>query len=547
MIARRFSHIASLCLLLMALCLCAPKTFAACTDPARSEGAIVYNSAYNVPQVCAGSTWVSLGRLNPAAGGGSCTNPARTEGAIVYNVDYKLLQFCDGTNWIGVGQALFGGCLAPTDCAAIGDVCTDGSLFAGFIADVDGTCRVIYVTDTNQSAGTTWKTTTGTDDITPDDHFDGSNNHASRAGNLTDFPAFDLCESNTYHGKDDWYLPSANEAQILAENRAAIDANAAQNFQAGAYWTSTEYNTTQAFRKDIANHAFLSNHGKDNTQDVRCIRSALSQASSGGGGGGGGGGSCTPGSTSFTTAGTHSYGVDSSISGCKFTITVKGAGGSGTSVGGTTVFDYEPGTTGTFNVYVGAGGSVSSSSTLGGGGGGGTGFNTGGSGGGASSILFDTTLLAVAGGGGGKGDGGSQGGNGGALNSAGGTATSGGAGGSSGTGGNGDNDGGDGGDSTTTPSGTNGADASGGSGQGGSAQTTYGIAGGGGGGGGGTDDGGGGGGGGYGGGGGGQGGFTNGDGGGGGGGYLNLAVTNNSSSGTGLTGDGEVLINWTNP
>ncbi|MCT8970783.1 DUF1566 domain-containing protein [Microbaculum marinisediminis] len=96
------------------ICLAAP-AYAGCTNPTDVEGAIVYNADQNVPQVCAGSTWVSLGTLNPSAGGGTCSNPTDTEGAIVYNDDYDILQYCDGENWIAVQAAPSGGFLGFSD------------------------------------------------------------------------------------------------------------------------------------------------------------------------------------------------------------------------------------------------------------------------------------------------------------------------------------------------------------------------------------------------------------------------------------------------
>jgi hypothetical protein len=246
--------------------------FAACTNPAREDGAIIYNEDQNVPQVCAGGAWVALGVLNPAAGGGSCTNPARTEGAIVYNVDYTVLQYCDGTNWIAVQAASVGGCTAPASCPNVGDVCSDGSLFAGFVLYSGDSCEPLYVTDNNQSTASQWKNATGTDDISTDDPVDGKINAANRGGNLSDFPVFDLCESNTYHGKSDWYLPARAELNLLWLNRAAIDANAAENFTASYYWSSTEHTTMQAWYKNYGYGGQEDDASKTDADDVRCVR-----------------------------------------------------------------------------------------------------------------------------------------------------------------------------------------------------------------------------------------------------------------------------------
>ena len=251
--------------------------FAGCTNPTREYGAIIYNSAQNVPQVCANGTWVALGALNPSAGGGSCSNPSRTEGAIVYNVDHGVLQYCDGTNWIAVQAAPAGTCLAPTLCPNIGDVCDDGNpgttndpIFAGFMSYNDpnsadfGACKALYVTDANQSASSQWKTSTGTDDIATDSTEDGKINDGQIANSST-FPAFKLCKDLTDGGYTDWYLPSRAEFDLLQRNSASIPG------LSGYFWSSSEYGTGSAWYQYVAND-YIDDDPKTNNRDVRCVR-----------------------------------------------------------------------------------------------------------------------------------------------------------------------------------------------------------------------------------------------------------------------------------
>lgn len=90
-----------LCMLLFAgFVSIANPVMAACTGPTGPEGAILYNSAQNVPQICTDQGWIALGILNPAAGGGGCSGPTSVEGAILYNSDYHVPQYCDGSSWI---------------------------------------------------------------------------------------------------------------------------------------------------------------------------------------------------------------------------------------------------------------------------------------------------------------------------------------------------------------------------------------------------------------------------------------------------------------
>lgn len=268
------AHKVVLALGLMALLLFIhTEAFADCTSPARAAGTIIYNEAQNVPQVCVGSTWVALGDLNPSAGGGSCSNPTRTEGAIVYNIDHQVLQYCDGTNWIAVQAAVTGG---PSGCADIGDLCADGTVFAGY-HPLTQLHLFIPTTDQEQpgSPGTytmDWKNATGTNDISTDSKDDGQINHTNRGGAIADFQAFQTCEDLSAGGHSDWYLPSLVELYNLWGARDTINtAGNITDFQNNIYWSSTEYNTGYAWAAHFTD-------GKQDTYDktfgyrVRCVR-----------------------------------------------------------------------------------------------------------------------------------------------------------------------------------------------------------------------------------------------------------------------------------
>lgn len=102
------------------MCIGPPVAHADCTDPPGIEGQIVYNTNYNLPQVCTGADWYGLGVLNPSAGGSGCTNPAGVEGQIVYNATYHLPQYCDGDDWRGMIAASAVSTSVPADCTGLG-------------------------------------------------------------------------------------------------------------------------------------------------------------------------------------------------------------------------------------------------------------------------------------------------------------------------------------------------------------------------------------------------------------------------------------------
>lgn len=261
--------------------------FADCSDPPAQTGTFIYNADENVPQVCAGSTWIALGLLNPSAGGAGCSNPTGIEGQVVYNADIHIPQYCDGDDWREM-IGLIGGCAAPTSCPNVGDVCSDGSLFAGFMVYNNSSCEALYVTDNNQSTASQWKNATGTDDISADDPVDGQVNAANRGGVISDFPAFELCESNTYHGKSDWYLPARNELGLLWQNSGLIG-----GFNADQYWSSTEQDTTLSTYVALTDGKISGVTKTAATYDVRCVRRELASIGNSGGAGCTGPSGCT--------------------------------------------------------------------------------------------------------------------------------------------------------------------------------------------------------------------------------------------------------------
>lgn len=230
-----------------------------------------------MPQVCAGSQWVALGVINPAAGGGSCTNPDRTEGAVVYNVDFKVLQYCNGTEWVAMHSAAGGGGLSgPSGCADIGDLCADGTVFAGYHPITQAHLFIPTVDQERPGAPGTytmnWKNATGTDDISTDSTNDGEVNHANRGGAIGDFQAFQACEDLGAGGQTDWYLPSQVELYYLWAVHETIEAGGnITNFQNADYWSSTEYDTGNA-RNSYFTNGYQTSSNKTNIRRVRCVR-----------------------------------------------------------------------------------------------------------------------------------------------------------------------------------------------------------------------------------------------------------------------------------
>jgi hypothetical protein len=215
---------------------------------------------------------------------GSCTS-AKT-GRIRYD-GATTWEYCNGSAWVPFERAASGGCTAPTLCPNVGDVCDDGNagtindpLFAGFMVYNDTNspfhqvCVPLFVTNNNQSSSVLWKTSTGANDLPINSHSDGSVNDAQIPDSTT-FPAFKLCKDLTDGGFTDWYLPARQEMDLLWLNSAAINANAAANFNTtDSYWTSSQFSNNQAWAVHFDAAFFGQPHFPTKTQllDVRCVR-----------------------------------------------------------------------------------------------------------------------------------------------------------------------------------------------------------------------------------------------------------------------------------
>lgn len=78
-----------------------------CSNPAGTEGQMLYNQASHVMQYCDGTVWRPTGP-SPGLGGAGCTSPAGAEGNMIYSTNAHVMQYCDGTNWYPTGRCQHG-------------------------------------------------------------------------------------------------------------------------------------------------------------------------------------------------------------------------------------------------------------------------------------------------------------------------------------------------------------------------------------------------------------------------------------------------------
>ncbi|MCG8322099.1 MAG: DUF1566 domain-containing protein, partial [Cytophagales bacterium] len=226
-----------------------------CTGPDRPSGRIVFNADHDVFQGCAGGRWVVLHGTGTPGGATDCTAPAKPVGALLFNEDYDVFQGCTTRGWKAFHAPA---APPPVLCTNIGDVCGDGSIFAG---DTN-----MYVTDVTQITSVQWSLSpfdTGADSQT-----DGAANQAWIVANetLATYPAFEPCENLNRHGHTDWYLPARNELDHLYTHRNAIGA-----FTTGLYWSSTENSHNDAWSQRFSD-GYETYVIKNIPGDVRCVR-----------------------------------------------------------------------------------------------------------------------------------------------------------------------------------------------------------------------------------------------------------------------------------
>jgi len=160
-----------------------------------------------------------------------------------------------------------------TPVAQIGDFYAGGVVF--YIDETGQNGLVCAVND--QSAGAEWgcylTEISGADGTAIGT---GSQNTIDiEAGCSTAGNAADLCAILTLNTYNDWFLPSKDELNSMYQNKDVINTVAVSNggsaFADGSYWSSTEYNNTDAWKHNFS-FGSSADVDKNNTYRVRAVR-----------------------------------------------------------------------------------------------------------------------------------------------------------------------------------------------------------------------------------------------------------------------------------
>lgn len=249
----------------------APASRAQCTSPNGGPGALNYVVASQAYRVCVGTSWLDTIRTGSH---GTCSSAGQMD----YDENLDGFKFCDGANWRRMG------CLHghPTGCPNIGDVCSDGTVYAGL--SPSGSVRMYT---SRCDVGMTWNGSacTGTRSLLAWGSLGSTRGTSSTTNGLANtntllgvsaaqHPAAHACGNLNINGRDDWHMPAQQEMSVLWTNRVAIGGfSLVDTYPAGFYWNSTEVSANYGRHFNFYWGSQFDSW-KAEAQNVRCVRIA---------------------------------------------------------------------------------------------------------------------------------------------------------------------------------------------------------------------------------------------------------------------------------
>ena len=168
----------------------------------------------------------------------------------------------------------------PQGCSNIGDVCDDGTVYAGI--SPDGSVAM-FTTLQDGIQNLSWNDANNTGQVTTSatDWDAGFSNTVSivttdadsGAGGHQIHGASQYCYDLVSAGADDWYLPAINELNVLYTNRENIGGFITDSGDwYHRYHSSTEYSQTEMYVGDFSNGNMLGYSLKEVGLSTRCVR-----------------------------------------------------------------------------------------------------------------------------------------------------------------------------------------------------------------------------------------------------------------------------------
>lgn len=198
----------------------------------------------------------------PLHANAACTDPDRPDGTLVYNVDHGVLQRCVGSVWRAEHPFAENSGLIPSGCPNIGDQCSGGS-FDGlyYIGNVGG--NDIYAAENDEPTTLAWGGAGS--DADADSDTDGLTNTDWLVDTSPNsHPAAEACHDRG----PEWYLPAEDELALFWNGGTPVAGVLAEGTW---YWSSTEFDNSEA-KVWRFNTGTSWNRPKGFTTAVRCVR-----------------------------------------------------------------------------------------------------------------------------------------------------------------------------------------------------------------------------------------------------------------------------------
>ena len=200
------------------------------------------------------------------------TSPDGQEGTILYNAAHNVMQYCNGRQWIAIGKGFLA---PPSGCPVIGNLCSDGTYYAGLTPDGN---VPMYMADINSEITASWNDGNTNWSVTGFNSWsDGDGNTAGVAGADSDNVTVGVqthdaaihCNDLVAHGHSDWYLPARDEQALIYNGGTPVGDIRTDGT---SYWTSTEQDFNNSHHGRFSDGAQNAGFTKDVVLSVRCVR-----------------------------------------------------------------------------------------------------------------------------------------------------------------------------------------------------------------------------------------------------------------------------------
>ena len=196
-------------------------------------------------------------------------------GLVIFNTSTNCLNFYSGTSWFST----CGSVSSDTDTTG-GGINNNWDFGGGYWNNqgldsiwVNGDWLYVYTSDHASNPGVQWESVLSDHDYAEHSDAGHSNTTNIKCNPGSDDRAPRICDTSTVFGFSDWFLPSKDELEIMAAKKDSLT-----NFTTGTYWSSTQHNTSYAYRTNVAAGGSSYSYKHSSYFNVRCVRRSIGGA-----------------------------------------------------------------------------------------------------------------------------------------------------------------------------------------------------------------------------------------------------------------------------